>query len=401
MRANAALALAPALLALSAPAAAGAAEPPGIESAWVTDVTATSVDLRARIDPEPAEPRPTASNTRPKRPTRRIRPPTASTARRWRPPLVRPLGSGTSAQSVSQHLGAFPLDPLPLPAGGDQHRREGDRPRAPSVTQAATNVERPIRGPLSWSPRSTKTAARSPRPAASSAAGSSRPPPRPPSSPTARAPPLAARRAPRPASNTSRPGAGGWSSENVSTTLLSDGYGPQPDGVPYRVFSADLSRALLLDPRRCDAEEPCPRTYSLRESATGALTPLPAEAAGMRVLEASPDLGRILFEDEAGGVWAWNGGRRWRRRGAAGTGRHRTGQRRRAAPGLPLGGGNPALRQHRREHGRTGHRALPGRPAARRRPLAAPLRLLQPERRTPRRLGLDPRRAPERHHRHL
>ena len=177
--------------------------------------------------------------------------------------------------------------------------------------------------------------------------------------------------------------------------------GHNPTASPTASSPRTSPRALLLDPRRCAAEEPCPRTYSLRDSATGALTSLPAEAAGMRVLEASPDLGLILFEDEAGGVWAWSGGTARGTPRAAGTSPAQTGQRRRAAPGLPLRGGNPALRQHRREHGRTGHRALPGRPAARRRPLAAPLRLLQPERRTPRRLGLDPRRAPERHHRHL
>ena len=106
----------------------------------------------------------------------------------------------------------------------------------------------------------------------------------------------------------SRRGAGGWASENVSQPLLSEGYGAEPDGVPYRVFSEDLARALLLDPRRCEAGDPCPRGYSLRESASGALTPLPPAAAGMRVLSVSPDLGRVWFEDEAGEVWEWSGG---------------------------------------------------------------------------------------------
>ncbi len=100
---------------------------------------------------------------------------------------------------------------------------------------------------------------------------------------------------------------GGWSTENVSQPFQSGGYGDVPDGAPYRIFSEDLARALLLNPRRCEPAEPCPRSYSLRESATGALTPLPAEAAGLRVLGASPDLGRILFESEAA-TYEWSGG---------------------------------------------------------------------------------------------
>lgn len=102
--------------------------------------------------------------------------------------------------------------------------------------------------------------------------------------------------------------ASGWVTQNISEPLQSGGYGDEPDGVPYRIFSEDLARALLLDPRRCEPAEACPRSYSLRETSTGALTPLPPEAAGMRVLSASPDLGRVLFEDEAGEVFAWNGG---------------------------------------------------------------------------------------------
>lgn len=105
----------------------------------------------------------------------------------------------------------------------------------------------------------------------------------------------------------SRRGSTGWSTENISMPLQSGGYGDEPDGVPYRIFSEDLTRALVLNPRRCEAAEPCPRPYSLRDSASGALAPLPAEAAGMRVLSASPDLGRIWFEDEGGEVFEWSG----------------------------------------------------------------------------------------------
>lgn len=102
-------------------------------------------------------------------------------------------------------------------------------------------------------------------------------------------------------------GAGAWSTANISAPLESGGYGDEPDGAPFRLFSADLARALLLNPRRCEPAEPCPRGYSLWESATSTLTPLPAQAAGMRVLSASPDLGRVIFEGE-GEIFEWSGG---------------------------------------------------------------------------------------------
>jgi hypothetical protein len=102
-------------------------------------------------------------------------------------------------------------------------------------------------------------------------------------------------------------GAGGWTTANVSAPLESGGYGDEPDGAPFRVFSEDLARALLLNPRRCEPAEPCPRSYSLWESASSTLTPLPAQASGMRVLSASSDLGRVIFEGE-GETYEWSGG---------------------------------------------------------------------------------------------
>jgi len=99
----------------------------------------------------------------------------------------------------------------------------------------------------------------------------------------------------------------GWSTTNVSASSESGGYGDEPDGAPFKLFSEDLARALLLNPRRCEPAEPCPRSYSLLESATGVLTPLPSQASGMRVLSASPDIGRIRFESE-GDVYEWSGG---------------------------------------------------------------------------------------------
>ena len=98
----------------------------------------------------------------------------------------------------------------------------------------------------------------------------------------------------------------GWASENVTGPTASGAYGNGPNGVPYQLFSEDLGRGLLLNGRRCAEAEPCPRSYSLRESAGGALTPLPEAAAGMRLLSASPDLRHLVFESE-GSFYEWSG----------------------------------------------------------------------------------------------
>lgn len=49
----------------------------------------------------------------------------------------------------------------------------------------------------------------------------------------------------------SRRSPGGWSTESVSPPQDSGAYGDDPDGVPYRVFSPDLSRAILFGGLPC------------------------------------------------------------------------------------------------------------------------------------------------------
>jgi hypothetical protein len=44
---------------------------------------------------------------------------------------------------------------------------------------------------------------------------------------------------------------GGWSTQNITTSLLSGSYGDEPDGTPYRLFSGDLASALLSNGVRC------------------------------------------------------------------------------------------------------------------------------------------------------
>ena len=50
--------------------------------------------------------------------------------------------------------------------------------------------------------------------------------------------------------------AGGWSSENISPApIYSGSYATSDEGVPYRLFSADLARSLLLNGGRCRGED--------------------------------------------------------------------------------------------------------------------------------------------------
>jgi hypothetical protein len=48
----------------------------------------------------------------------------------------------------------------------------------------------------------------------------------------------------------SQRGPEGWTVENVTAPLAAGGYGDQPAGVPYRLFSSDLSLGLLAAPQR-------------------------------------------------------------------------------------------------------------------------------------------------------
>ncbi len=52
----------------------------------------------------------------------------------------------------------------------------------------------------------------------------------------------------------------GWATQNISPSLLSGSYGDDPDGAPFRLFSFDLSRALLSNGERCrgNAGGSCP-----------------------------------------------------------------------------------------------------------------------------------------------
>jgi hypothetical protein len=106
-----------------------------------------------------------------------------------------------------------------------------------------------------------------------------------------------------------RRAAAGWATENVTAPLSAGAYGEEPDGVPYQLFSADLSRGLLAAP----GQPPLPgtdapagyRNYYLRDSG-GAYSALltQADVVGLTVppqsfeldfAGASPDLGHAVF----------------------------------------------------------------------------------------------------------
>jgi hypothetical protein len=99
-------------------------------------------------------------------------------------------------------------------------------------------------------------------------------------------------------------GPDGWSTVDVSQALEAGGYGDQPDGAPFRLFSPDLGRGLALDGRRCTVEETCPASYSLWSP--GSVQALPT-VPGLRFEGATPDLGHLLFGAE-GGLDEWSGG---------------------------------------------------------------------------------------------
>jgi hypothetical protein len=103
----------------------------------------------------------------------------------------------------------------------------------------------------------------------------------------------------------SRRGSGGWATENVTAPTLAGAYGADPDGVPYQLFSGDLARGLIAIPERC-ALPPCPRHYSLRQSANGALDASP-EASDLAFAGANPDLTGVVLSTQ-GNLHLWSGG---------------------------------------------------------------------------------------------
>jgi hypothetical protein len=115
-------------------------------------------------------------------------------------------------------------------------------------------------------------------------------------------------------------GAGGWSTQNITVPILSGTYDLGADGVPYRLFSPDLARSLLLNGDHCRGEvSGCPvanpplrgtdapagfQNYYLREGGTFEAVVGAADVAGkgldpasfdLRLAGASPDLRTVIL----------------------------------------------------------------------------------------------------------
>jgi hypothetical protein len=114
--------------------------------------------------------------------------------------------------------------------------------------------------------------------------------------------------------------AGGWATQNVTQPLFSGSFHFPDQGVPYRIFSIDLSRALLLNGDRCRTEaEECPvanpplpgadapagfQDYYLREGSSFEALIGASDIAGrgldpstfkVRLEGASPDLSAVVL----------------------------------------------------------------------------------------------------------
>ncbi|MGN6663093.1 MAG: fibronectin type III domain-containing protein [Solirubrobacterales bacterium] len=120
----------------------------------------------------------------------------------------------------------------------------------------------------------------------------------------------------------SRRTSSGWTTENVTAPTLSGVYGTEPIGVPYRIFSEDLARGLMLNGVHCRGEGTgCPvdapvltgsgalagyQDYYLRDSANGSFTALLSESDDeflrlepeqlyLGFAGASPDLAHVVL----------------------------------------------------------------------------------------------------------
>lgn len=95
----------------------------------------------------------------------------------------------------------------------------------------------------------------------------------------------------------SRRGAGGWLTQDVTLPTTSGAFGEEPDGVPYRLFSGDLARAVVFDGQ----------AYFLHDSVGGSLTALPGQAPQASFEGAGPDLRHLVLALE-GGLYEYSEG---------------------------------------------------------------------------------------------
>lgn len=315
-------------------ATAQAAGPPSVPAAWVTDVTATSANLRATIEPNglpttyrfeyltetayeqggwagasllPLSGKAPYGSSPGVPAFQHLEHLTPATTYRYRAVATNSAGTGPSPEHLLS-TEAIPLAPAPCPNDPFRLGAGSDLPDC----RAYELLSPPGRGSASISaPEATFGGGQlqaSPAGPAAITYGSAAS-----FGPAPGAPPVS--------QYISRRGAGGWDTENISAPLAGGAYGDHPDGAPYRLFSTDLGSALLFGGLPCLTTTPgCPfpnpvlpgsgaptgyMAYYLRDSA-GAFTSLldsadlaqtsvDPEAFSVRFLAATPDLAHIVL----------------------------------------------------------------------------------------------------------
>jgi hypothetical protein len=236
----------PVLLLASAAHAAG---PPEVESSWVTDVTASSANLRARINPNGA-----AATYRFEYVTQAAWDANGFAGAAIAPPSgAGSLGAGTEFVSVVQHISSL------APTTSYRYRVRATNgtvefgPERVLTTEVPSNVFKlpdarawelvsPVdKGGGAIAPPETLFGGGAFQAAANGSSVTY-------SSPFSFTEADGAMGA---SQYLATRGAGGWSTQNITTPMVSGSYGDEPDGAPYRLFSQDLSRALLSNGVRC------------------------------------------------------------------------------------------------------------------------------------------------------
>jgi hypothetical protein len=237
------------LLLLAGAATARAADPPVVEGSWVTDVTATSANLRARINPKGLP-----TTYRFEYVTQAAFEASGFAGAAFAPPSgAGALGAGTEPIAVVQHLSSL------VPTTTYRYRLRvtngstvfGDERTL--TTEVPSNVFNLPDG-RAWelvSPVDKEGGAiAAPESlfgggAFQAAAGGDSITYSSPFSFAGGAGALGA------SQYLSTRGPGGWATQNITTPMVSGSYGDEADGTPYRVFSGDLAAALLSNGVRC------------------------------------------------------------------------------------------------------------------------------------------------------
>lgn len=308
---------------------AAAAEAPVIASTWVTEVTATSANLRAQINPNGAVTtyRFEYISEAGYQANLQAVPPREGFSGAAKVPSggAAGIGSGSTIVPVVQHIaGLTPVSVYRFRVVATSSEGTTPGPERSLGTEAATNVFRLLdnRGWEMVSPVDKNggaiqgfgqnfggdvlQAAADGNSVTYSSADSFGVP----------------QGAPAASQYLARRGGGGWSSDNITTPLLSGSYGDEPDGVPYQLFSGDLSRGLLSNGERCRgsggecpvANPPLPgtgapagyRDYYLRDNGSGGFASLLSAANVSQTtlspaqfeldfVATSPDLGHVVL----------------------------------------------------------------------------------------------------------